>query len=483
LYCITKSGKLSLCNITCIHMPNNVECEVDQGTEDFAVKSSRLKEALSFRCKEVGGYRLGKTLGKGSCAVVKLGIHIETGKQAAIKILKPSTLREQKEVLREVEALQRLDHPHIIRLDKVIRENGYTCLFLELGTGGELFEYIMQQGKLDEDEARSMFRQILSGVQYCHAHLVAHRDLKPENLLLDEAGNIKISDFGLSNVLKPGSLFSTWCGSPVYTPPEVVLRKQYNGISMDIWSLGVVLYVLVTGGMPWRLESNVVKNIGDLIAGNYEIPDFLRISKDCADLIGTMLIADSSKRATLETIMSHKWVCEGFDGPPKSHLKPKPLVDKINEDIFIQLGALGYDMEKARKSIQGDRTCAALTAYHHLMEKHQRIQKIQAIQASDVVTVSSPAEFLQSVTRTRSSTHPSPRSSSPACALQRKETSCGDVNTTSRDPPKERPGVFRAFFERFRKLAPPSPKHRKEPTISIAMSHNSPHSPARQRLK
>jgi serine/threonine protein kinase len=462
-------------------MPNNLDWETEdvphQGNSDFeGGRHSRLREALSFRCKEIGEYHLGKTLGKGSCAVVKLGTHNKTGKQAAVKIMRPKTLREQKEVLREVEALQRLDHPHIIRLDKAIRENGYTCLVLELGKGGELFEYIMQSGKLGEAEARAMFRQILSGVQYCHAHLVAHRDLKPENLLLDENGNIKISDFGLSNVLKPGSLFSTWCGSPVYTPPEVVLRKQYNGISMDIWSLGVVLYVLVTGGMPWRLESNVVKNIDDLIAGNYEIPDFLRVSKDCADLIGTMLVADSSKRATLENIMNHKWICEGFDGPPSAHLQPKPLVTNINEDIFIQLSALGYDLEKARKSIQSDPSCAALTAYHHLIEKRKRLQKIQAIQVSDAAHVSSPVEFLDNVTRTRSATHPTPKPKSPH-SPPRKETSSGDISTT-KNVPKEKTGVFRTFFERFRKTAPTPPKHNKETTISIVMSHNSPHSPS-----
>jgi serine/threonine protein kinase len=277
----------------------------------------------------------------------------------------------------------------------------------------------MQSGKLDEREARVLFRQIVSGVQYCHANLVAHRDLKPENLLLDENGNIKISDFGLSNVLKPGSLFNTWCGSPVYTPPEVVLRKEYNGISMDIWSLGVVLYVLVTGGMPWRLESNVVKNVDDLIAGNYEIPDFLRVSKDCKDLISTMLIADSTKRATLETIMNHKWVCEGFDGPPSAHLQPKPLVDKIDEDVLVQLTSLGYDLNSARNSIQREPTCAALTAYHHLIEKKLRLQRLQAIQASDAASVTSPSEFLQNVSRARSATHPTPIPTSPPHALPR----------------------------------------------------------------
>jgi len=469
-------------------MPNNDEWDERYGHDDVEEeKSSRVREALSFRSKDVGGYRLGKTLGKGSCAVVKLGTRHNSGKQAAIKILKPKTLREQKEILREIDALHKLKHPNIIRLEKVIRENGYTCLILELGKGGELFDYVMQAGKLDEDEARMLFRQILSGVQYCHANLVAHRDLKPENLLLDEHGNIKITDFGLSNVLKPGSLFSTWCGSPVYTPPEVVLRKQYNGINMDIWSLGVVLYVLVTGGMPWRLESNVVKNIDDLIAGNYEIPDFLRVSEACKDLIGMMLIADSSKRATLDVVMNHKWTCNGYKGPPDAHLEPKPLVDKIDEEVLVQLGSLGYDLTKARKSLKSDPTSPALTAYHILLEKHQRTQSISNIAASDASAVSSPSDFLQNTTRVRSVTHPVPQ---PKHFNARKEVSSvgakAQAPTKEKEKEKEKMGLFRSFFERFRKGTATGHGHihiKENPAISIVMMHNSPtSSPPRQRI-
>jgi len=456
-------------------------------------KDSRLGGALSFRTKDVGGYCLGRILGKGSCAVVRLGTHKDTGKEAAIKILKPRTLREQKEALREIEALQRLNHPNITRLEKVIRENGYTCLILELGTGGELFDYVMNSGKLDEEEARFMFRQILSGLQYCHANLVAHRDLKPENLLLDEYGNVKISDFGLSNVLKPGSLFSTWCGSPVYTPPEVVLRRQYNGISMDIWSLGVVLYVLVTGGMPWRLESNVVKNIDDLIAGNYEIPDFLNVSDDCRDLIGMMLIADSSKRANMETIMNHKWTCEGFEGPPETHLAPKPLVTKINEDIFLQLASLGYDLAKARKAIKTDPTSPALTAYFLLHEKHQRAQRLNNIKASEAVSkVSTPGDFLQNVGRARSNSHPITPPRSPL--NPRRELTQSARFSPDQSTPSKKGGLIRNFLDRFKKSPSPasspssrSPRSRNgkkdAPSITaIVMAHNSPSPPARRRF-
>lgn len=450
-------------------MPSDTERDSDQ--EECGRNQSRLRGALSFRCKEVGGYQLGKTLGKGSCAVVKLGTNTANGKQAAVKILKPRSLREQKEALREVEALQRLNHPNIIKMEQVIKENGYTCLVLELGTGGELFEYIMNNGKLDEDEARHMFRQLLSGVQYCHAHLVAHRDLKPENLLLDEEGNIKISDFGLSNVLKPGRLFSTWCGSPVYTPPEVVLRQQYNGIAMDIWSLGVILYVIVTGGMPWRLESNVVRNIDDLIKGNYEIPDFLGVSDECRELIGMMLIADCKKRATLDAIMRHKWVNKGYATLPDPHLEPRPVVQNINEDIFLQLRNLGYDLTKARAAIRTDPTSPALTVYHHLYAKHQRALKVNSCNASDAANVSSPTQYLNVISRTRSKTYPAPHDTPPPKSpLGGRRMSESAARTHIYDSPRssKKNGILRNFLDKFKR----SPSKSKEPTLSVIASNS-----------
>jgi len=470
------------------------ESDDDEQLDD--VRHSRLKGALSYRSKEVGKYHLGKVLGKGSCAVVRLGTHKETGHLAAIKIMKPKTLREQKEALREVEALQRLNHPNITRLHQVVRDNGYTCLILELGAGGELFDYVMNSGKVPEDEARFMFRQVLSAVQYCHANLVAHRDIKPENLLLDENGNIKLSDFGLSNVLKPGRLFSTWCGSPVYTPPEVVLRQQYSGVSMDIWSLGVVLYVMVTGGMPWRLESNVVKNIEDLIEGTYEIPDFLGVSEDCKDLIGLMLVADSSQRASLETIMNHKWTCEGYGAAPVTHLEPKPLVDQVNEGIFMQLEGFGYDLEKARIDIKTDPESPALTAYRLLLSKHRRAQNVKNCKPGDADLVNSPSQFLDNVTRIRSRTHPTPVPKSPLAL--RKENSCrnvvepdgADIVITSDVKKGKEKGFLRSFFDKFRKSSPspnsssPSNRYNSRNTprpITMVVAHNSPSPLTRRR--
>jgi len=389
--------------------------------EDNIRQSSELyntnNNSLSFDCNEIGGYKLGRILGQGSCAVVRLGTHIVTGHQVAVKIIKPKQMKEQKEVLREVEALQLLhnkqEHPHIIKLVKVIRENGFTCLILELGERGELFEHISKNGKMTEEEARRLFRQILSGVQYCHAHMVIHRDLKPENLILDIDGNIKISDFGLSNILKPGRMFSTFCGSPMYSPPEVVMQKKYHGHLADTWSLGVILFIMVTGGMPWCLEANQVKNIDALIQAKYCVPDFLGLSAEVKELISMMLTASWEERATVEQLMAHPWVNIGYDCSPPSYFEPMETVaeEDINADVMQQMCLLGLDVSKARISIQNDSTSSSLYTYNMLLEKVMRAKELMEAQF-DPATVSekpnypAPTEAL----RLRSRSAPEPKS-------------------------------------------------------------------------
>lgn len=374
-------------------------------------RTNSASQNISFSSTSIGEYVLGKTLGEGSCAIVKLGTHQTTGQKVAVKIIKPNSLQEQKEVLREVESLQVLkhgSHPHIIKLIQLIKEGGFTCLILELAEGGELFNYIVDSGRLKESEARRIFRQVVSAVLYSHAHLVVHRDLKPENLILDAKNNIKVTDFGLSNILKPGMLFSTFCGSPVYTSPEVVLHKQYNGTIADVWSLGAVLYVMVTGGMPWRLEQNAVKNMDQLLAAKFKLPDSLGLSEEVKDLIRKMLTADCKTRATLEQVARHPWMNIGFEGPITAYLKPKPLVSakEINDNVLEHLVLLGMDICKAREDITKDPTCPALTAYHNILEKHQRACRV----VSDYHTVdaSNVAENPDlSPSRTRAKSAPS----------------------------------------------------------------------------
>ncbi|GFZ17594.1 SNF1 kinase homolog 10 [Actinidia rufa] len=211
-------------------------------------------------------YRLGKTLGHGSFGKVKIAEHLLTGFKVAIKILNRRKMKSpemEEKVRREIKICRLFVHPHIIRQYEVIETPADIYVVMEYVKSGELFDYIVEKGRLQEDEARSFFQQIISGVEYCHRNMVVHRDLKPENLLLDSRGNVKIADFGLSNVMRDGHFLKTSCGSPNYAAPEVVSGKLYAGPEIDVWSCGVILYALLCGTLPFDDENipNLFKKI------------------------------------------------------------------------------------------------------------------------------------------------------------------------------------------------------------------------------
>eukprot|EP01111_Echinosteliopsis_oligospora_P000632 TRINITY_DN1070_c0_g1_i1.p1 TRINITY_DN1070_c0_g1~~TRINITY_DN1070_c0_g1_i1.p1 ORF type:complete len:749 (+),score=253.74 TRINITY_DN1070_c0_g1_i1:425-2671(+) len=328
------------------------------------------------KVKTIGMYRLGRTLGQGSYGKVKLGTHLFTGVEVAIKIMKPHETNNRAEVDREIAVLKLLQHPNIVRLFEVIEDEptGRIYLVLELVAGGELFDYIVARGRIKEKEARKFFRQMISGVEYCHANLVIHRDLKPENLLIDAEGNVKINDFGFSNLISPGKLFSTFCGSPIYAPPEIILEKEYVGQAVDIWSMGVILYALVNGQLPWRLGKNGrIVDIDRLLAGQYEHHPTLLLSKGAKDLMSRMIVPDPKLRATLAEVRNHPWLCEEYDGPPPCLLPPRPPVEKVNDTILQQLVLLGYNKDAAKASILANNICPVVTTYHLLLEKAARV--------------------------------------------------------------------------------------------------------------
>uniref|UniRef100_A0A0D6QS72 non-specific serine/threonine protein kinase n=1 Tax=Araucaria cunninghamii TaxID=56994 RepID=A0A0D6QS72_ARACU len=211
-------------------------------------------------------YKLGKTLGIGSFGKVKIAEHALTGHKVAIKILNRRKIRNmdmEEKVRREIKILRLFMHPHIIRLYEVIESPSDIFVVMEYVKSGELFDYIVEKGRLQEDEARCFFQQIISGVEYCHRNMVVHRDLKPENLLLDSKCNVKIADFGLSNVMRDGHFLKTSCGSPNYAAPEVISGKLYAGPEVDVWSCGVILYALLCGSLPFDDENipNLFKKI------------------------------------------------------------------------------------------------------------------------------------------------------------------------------------------------------------------------------
>eukprot|EP00261_Vitis_vinifera_P023460 XP_010655435.1 PREDICTED: CBL-interacting protein kinase 04 isoform X3 [Vitis vinifera] len=211
----------------------------------------------------VGKYELGRTLGEGTFAKVKFARNVETGENVAIKILDKEKVLKHKmigQIKREISTMKLIRHPNVIRMHEVMASKTKIYIVLEFVTGGELFDKIASKGRLKEDEARKYFQQLINAVDYCHSRCVFHRDLKPENLLLDANGVLKVSDFGLSALpqqVREDGLLHTTCGTPNYVAPEVINNKGYDGAKADLWSCGVILFVLMAGYLPFE-ESNLM---------------------------------------------------------------------------------------------------------------------------------------------------------------------------------------------------------------------------------
>ncbi|XP_037917781.1 serine/threonine-protein kinase MARK2 isoform X14 [Hermetia illucens] len=302
--------------------------------------------------EHIGKYKLIKTIGKGNFAKVKLAKHLPTGKEVAIKIIDKTQLNpgSLQKLFREVRIMKMLDHPNIVKLFQVIETEKTLYLVMEYASGGEVFDYLVLRGRMKEKEARVKFRQIVSAVQYCHQKRIIHRDLKAENLLLDSELNIKIADFGFSNEFTPGSKLDTFCGSPPYAAPELFQGKKYDGPEVDVWSLGVILYTLVSGSLPF--DGSTLRELRErVLRGKYRIPFYM--STDCENLLRKFLVLNPAKRASLEVIMSDKWMNMGFeDDELKPYIEPKPdLQDPKRIGKTEALVAMGYSKQEIEDSL------------------------------------------------------------------------------------------------------------------------------------
>ncbi|XP_072539039.1 MAP/microtubule affinity-regulating kinase 3 isoform X8 [Salminus brasiliensis] len=304
----------------------------------------------------IGNYRLLKTIGKGNFAKVKLARHILTGREVAIKIidktqLNPTSLQK---LFREVRIMKILNHPNIVKLFEVIETEKTLYLVMEYASGGEVFDYLVAHGRMKEKEARAKFRQIVSAVQYCHQKHIVHRDLKAENLLLDADMNIKIADFGFSNEFTLGNKLDTFCGSPPYAAPELFQGKKYDGPEVDVWSLGVILYTLVSGSLPF--DGQNLKELRErVLRGKYRIPFYM--STDCENLLKRFLVLNPAKRGTLEVredgenqIMKDRWINAGFE---EDELKPfvEPELDISDQKRIDIMVGMGYSREEIHESL------------------------------------------------------------------------------------------------------------------------------------
>lgn len=258
--------------------------------------------------RKVGKYEVGRTIGEGTFAKVKFAQNTETGESVAMKILDRSTIIKHKmadQIKREISIMKLVRHPYVVRLYEVLASRTKIYIILEFITGGELFDKIVQNGRLSETESRKYFQQLIDGVDYCHSKGVFHRDLKPENLLLDSQGNLKISDFGLSALPEQGvSILWTTCGTPNYVAPEVLGHKGYDGAVADVWSCGVILYVLIAGYLPFD-ELDLTTLYSKIEKAEFSCPSWFPVG--AKSLIHRMLDPNPETRVRVEEIRSDEW--------------------------------------------------------------------------------------------------------------------------------------------------------------------------------
>lgn len=371
--------------------PSSAGVSGGSGTNDSGSSSRKFSRPPGDEVY-VRNYRLLKTIGKGNFAKVKLARHMPTGVEVAIKIIDKTQLNpgSLQKLFREVRIMKDLNHPNIVKLYEVIETKTTLYLVIEYASGGEVFDYLVAHGRMKEREARIKFRQIVSAVHYCHQKRVIHRDLKAENLLLDGNMNIKIADFGFSNEFSPGSKLDTFCGSPPYAAPELFQGKKYDGPEVDVWSLGVILYTLVSGSLPF--DGNNLKELRErVLRGKYRIPFYM--STDCENLLKKFLILNPSRRATLDVVMGDKWMNIGFED---DELLPylEPVYD-INDQTRIQkMIQMGYNVHDIQESL-ADNRYDELCATYMLLGSQMNLQSLSHPSSSSLspINVGDPSSL------------------------------------------------------------------------------------------
>ncbi|XP_035769960.1 MAP/microtubule affinity-regulating kinase 4 [Neolamprologus brichardi] len=370
--------------------------------------------------------------------------------QVAIKIidktqLNPTSLQK---VFREVRIMKTLNHPNIVQLFEVIETEKTLYLIMEYASGGEVFDYLVAHGRMKEKEARAKFRQIVSAVHYCHQKNIVHRDLKAENLLLDADSNIKIADFGFSNEFMTGNKLDTFCGSPPYAAPELFQGKKYDGPEVDIWSLGVILYTLVSGSLPF--DGQNLKELRErVLRGKYRVPFYM--STDCEGILRRFLVLNPTKRCSLEQIMKDKWINIGYDGDElKPHMEP---VEDFNDTsrIDVMIG-MGFTREEIRDAL-ANRKYNELTATYLLLGRKTETEVTDSRSSSTLSlarirsgaitngTSKHSTSSCSSGAQSSSSGHKAQRSASTYHRQRRHSDFCGPAVPGSTHPKRSPSGV------------------------------------------
>ena len=293
---------------------------------------------IDYKSNYIGDYIIKETIGTGTFSKVKLGINKYTKEKVAIKLLEKSKITEKedlKRINREISIVKKLSHPNIIKINEIFENEKYYYIIMDYCSKGELFDYIVKKTKLTEDESSFFFYQIINAIEYIHKKNIVHRDLKPENLLLTEKNKLKIIDFGLSNFYSKNNLLSTPCGSPCYAAPEMVSGNKYNGFKTDIWAIGIILYAMLCGYLPFEDNDNdeLFKKI---LECKIDFPNYL--SSDSIDLIKKILVIEPNERISIFDIKKHPFFILGkniFD----KNFTVKEIKHEIqeNEIDYIQI--------------------------------------------------------------------------------------------------------------------------------------------------
>ncbi|XP_033832396.1 MAP/microtubule affinity-regulating kinase 4 isoform X1 [Periophthalmus magnuspinnatus] len=419
----------------------------------------------------IGNYRLLKTIGKGNFAKVKLARHILTGREVAIKIidktqLNPTSLQK---LYREMRIMKTLNHPNIVQLFEVIETEKTLYLVMEYASGGEVFDYLVAHGRMKEKEARAKFRQIVSAVHYCHQKNIVHRDLKAENLLLDADANIKIADFGFSNEFSVGSKLDTFCGSPPYAAPELFQGKKYDGPEVDIWSLGVILYTLVSGSLPF--DGQNLKELRErVLRGKYRVPFYM--STDCEVILRRFLVLNPTKRCSLEQIMRDKWINVGYEGNElRPHTEPaEDFSDTTRIDVMV---GMGFSRDEIQEALNGHKYNEVTATYLLLGRAGQKEgselrsgSTLNLARARNITNGTSKPSSSSSSSGTSSSSHKPVRSAS-TYHRQRRHSDFSGPSLPGTTQPRRSPSTVTEGLKEGRKTGTPTP-----PSPMVSSAHN-----------
>ncbi|XP_005083103.2 sperm motility kinase 2B-like [Mesocricetus auratus] len=334
----------------------------EEESPELSPTASSTFEEESFQSQ----YKVLRTIGHGSNAKVQLAHHRLTGTPVAIKVLQKRKKWYQP-IRSEVDIMMMTNHPNIISLLQVIETETRIYLVMELAEGQQLYQYIRKAGRLSEDEARRIFKQIIAGVSYCHDLGIVHRDLKPDNIMLDQNGKVKIIDFGLGTRFQPGQRLSRHCGAYSFGAPELFLGRLYDGPKVDVWTLGVVLYFMVVGKVPF--DAVIIPELRrQVVAGRYTVPSDL--SEELEDLLSFLMTVNPRFRPTIAEVMTHPWLRKDKEGLPNH--REEMIPSSPDPAIVAAMEHMGFQAQDIKDSLRQRKFNQTMASYCLLQEQALR---------------------------------------------------------------------------------------------------------------